>query len=79
MKRFIFQIGENVLPIKNECVYVRATESQIRQRMYLGGFLRFLSGFYDYSKNHPRGTNIDGQKILSLREFDKWRKEHHCC
>ena len=80
MEKYIFMVNENVLPPKfEETIYVRASEGEIRQRMYAGGFLRFLSSCYDYSKNYPQGTKCNGQKILSLREFDKWRKEHYCC
>lgn len=79
MEKYIFIVVENVIPFKDESVYVRATESEMRQRMYAGGFLRFLSDCYDYSKNHPRGAKIEGQKIMSLREFDDWRKQHNCC
>lgn len=79
MAKYIFMISENIVPPKfEETIYVRASEDEIRQRMYAGGFLRFLSSCYDDSKNHPKGTRISGQKILSLKEFDQWRKEHYC-
>lgn len=77
--KYIFCISENVAPLKNECIYVKATEVDIRSRMYAGGFLRFLSSIYDYAENYPRGGDVNGNKILSLRQFDKWREEHHCC
>ena len=80
MERYIFEVSENVLPIKNESIYVRATESEMRKRMYAGGFMRFLCGFYDYSKNYKRDNNyIEGKKIMSIAKFDKWREEHNCC
>lgn len=75
MKSYIFQINENVLPSKNESIYVLCSEHALRERMYVGGFLRFLASFYDYPENYP----IDGQKVLTLKEFDVWRKDHHCC
>ena len=76
--KLIFEIGENVFP-PTESIYVRATESDIRKRMYVGGFLRFLSSIYDLAENYPRGGDVNGKKIMSLRQFDKWRKEHSCC
>ena len=80
MEKYIFMVNENVLPPKFEnTIYVRASEGEIRQRMYAGGFLRFLASCYDYAKNYPHGTKCKGQKILSLKEFDEWRKEHYCC
>ena len=75
MKSYIFQINENVLPSKDESIFVLASESAIRARMYVGGFLRFLASLYDYPENYP----TDGQKVLTLKEFDVWRKEHNCC
>ena len=78
MERFIFQIFENEVQFNEEAIYVRATEMDIETRMYAGGFLRFLSSCYDISRNYPRGSKIDGQKILTLSQFDQWRREHHC-
>ena len=75
----IFQISENVIrPIPTGYVYVRATEREIEQREFRGGFARFNSGRYAESKEFPRGSKIDGQEIFSLRKFDKWLKEHNC-
>lgn len=79
MERFIYVIRENTDKYFDYKLYVRATEKEIEERECLGGFYRFIQECYDYSKNYPRGTKINGQKILSLREFDKWRKEHYCC
>ena len=78
--KYIFVIEENTVPAKHdESIYVRATEGEIRQRMYVGGFLRFLSACYDYADNHKgKDARICGQKILGLKAFDQWRKEHHC-
>lgn len=75
MKSYIFQVNENVLPVKDESIFVLASEKAMRERMYVGGFLRFLSSFYEYPENYP----IDGKKVLTLKEFDQWRKEHNCC
>ena len=75
--KYIFEISENVLPPKKS-IYVMATEKDIRQRMYLGGFMRFLSSVYDYASHYHCGENVNGSKILSLQEFDKWRNEHFC-
>lgn len=79
MESFIFVIGENTVPFKKERIHVRATEAAIRVRMYAGGFLRFVSSCLDYAKNYPIGTKINGQEILSLHQFDEWRKQHYCC
>ncbi len=79
MKNYIFQVGENIKPFKKEVVYVRASENAMRAREYTGGFLRFLSSCYDDAENYSESSTIDGQKIMSLKEFDVWRKEHYCC
>ena len=79
MERFIYVIRENTDKWLDYKLYVRATEKEIEEREYLGGFCRFIQECYGYSKNYPRGTKCNGQKILSLREFDQWRKEHYCC
>lgn len=79
MKSYIFQVSENSVPSKNEVVYVKASENAIRAREYAGGFLRFLSSCYDDAENYSALSTIDGQKIMSLKEFDEWRKNHHCC
>ena len=79
-KKYIFVIGENTMTTThNESIYVRATEGEIRQRMYVGGFLRFLSSWYDYADNYKgKDARICGQKIIGLKAFDQWRKEHRC-
>lgn len=78
-KKYIFLVGENLSYTKPETdVYVRATEQDIRNRMYVGGFLRFLSACYDDADKYGKGTKIGGKKILGLKGFDKWRKEHNC-
>ena len=79
MKSYIFQVSENAVPFKNEVVYVKASENAIRAREYAGGFLRFLSSCYDDAENYSGSSTIDGQKIMSLKEFDEWRKNHYCC
>lgn len=79
MRNYIFQVSENTVPFKKEFVYVRASENAIRAREYAGGFLRFLSSCYDDAKNYSESSTIDGQKIMSLKEFDEWRKNHNCC
>lgn len=79
MHSYIFIIRENLPSFKDECIYVRASETAIEARRYTGGFLRFLDSCLDDAKNYPPGTKIDGQEILSLRQFDEWRKQHHCC
>ena len=76
MKSYIFIVSENVLPFKYEHIYVRASEKAIRQRMYVGGFLRFLSTLYCEDSEI---TEIAGQPVMSLSQFDEWRKEHGCC
>ena len=73
----IYLITENV-PNSTEIVFVRATESEIEKRKYLGGFMRFNSELFDYWVNCPRGMKIDGKPILSIEQFDEWRKQHFC-
>ena len=75
MKSYIFQVNENVYPVKEESIFVLASANAISARMYAGGFLRFLASIYDDPENYP----LDGQKVLTLKEFDAWRKEHNCC
>ena len=75
MKSYIFMISENVVPFKDEHIYVKASENAIRRRMYAGGFLRFLASCYCEA---DEWTQID-KPVLSLKQFDKWRKEHFCC
>lgn len=73
----IYQISENIIGAQGY-VYVRATEDEIEEREYRGGFARFNSDVYAEGKNYPRGTKIDGQEILSIRKFDNWLKKHNC-
>lgn len=50
--------------------FVRTNERGISNREFLGGFRRFLRELYSE-------TNLDevnGKKVLSISEFDKWRK-----
>lgn len=73
----IYQICENI-PNAHGYIYVRATEREIEEREYRGGFTRFLSDLYAYGKKYPRGSKVENQPILSLNKFDKWLKEHKC-
>lgn len=77
MAKNIYQISENIIGARGY-IYVRATENEIGTREYVGGFARFNSDLYDDGKKYPRGSKIDGQPILSIKKFDKWRKNHHC-
>ena len=78
MKSYIFIISENVVPFTQEHIYVKTTENAIRERMYRGGFLRFLSSCYDDAKKYNKKTKIEGQDILSLKQFDEWLAKHYC-
>lgn len=78
MAKYIYVVRENTDKWLDYKLYVRATEKQIEEREYLGGFLRFIAEAYDESKNYSAKSTIDGQKILSLKEFDEWRKQHYC-
>lgn len=55
--------------------FVRTNESGISNREFFGGFRRFLHQLY--SKDEL--NEIEGEKVLSLIEFDKWRKEKNLC
>lgn len=76
---YIYVIRENTNHCYDYKLYVRMKEKDFEKREYLGGFLRFIGEPYDYAKNYGPDAEINGQKILSLSEFDEWRKEHHCC
>ena len=66
------------MPHENDLIYVRATRRQIEAREFVGGFRRFKQELYGDGRDYPRTTMIDGKKIMSIREFDEWRKEHQC-
>lgn len=75
MKRYVWELGDN--GGEKWTIYVRATENEIYDRLYTGGFQRFNGAIYGYSNEYPRGTKINAKKIMSIREFDKFRHEHH--
>jgi hypothetical protein len=77
MAKDIYQISENIIGAQG-CIYVRATEREIEEREYRGGFARFNSGVYADGKDYPRGSKVENQPILSIGKFDKWLKEHNC-
>lgn len=74
--KYLFLVGENVMDSHNT-VYVKATEIQMRGRMYVGGFLRFLSYCYGAADKYEGIKEIEGKPILSLEEFDQWRADHN--
>lgn len=76
----IYLIWENIMswPKESDLIYVRATRKQIEEREFLGGFRRFNQELYGDGRDYLRTTRIDGKKIMSIREFDDWRKEHKC-
>ena len=39
-------------------------------RLYIGGIMQFLACPFDESKNVPKGSLIEGKKVMSLSEFD---------
>ena len=78
MRNFIFVVRENTDKWLDYKLYVKANEKQMEEREWAGGFLRFISEIYDYANNYSSESMINGQKVLSLREFDEWRKEHYC-
>lgn len=55
--------------------YVRTTERAMSEREFCGGFRRFLREAYTEKKVNE----IDGHKVLNIRQFDKWRNEHNMC
>jgi hypothetical protein len=77
MAKDIYQISENIIGAQGY-IYVRATEREIEEREYRGGFARFNSGAYADGKDYPRGSKVENQPILSIGKFDKWLKEHNC-
>jgi len=77
MAKDIYQISENIIGASGY-IYVRATQNEIEEREYRGGFTRFNSGVYAEGKNYPRGARVEGHEILSIGKFDKWLKEHNC-
>lgn len=78
---YIFLVTENngKSVCENEKVYVRTTDFAMSRRKYVGGFTRFIYEIYDYTDPGDVRTEIDGKKIMNIKEFDKWRKEHGCC
>jgi len=50
--------------------FVRTNERGISNREFYGGFRRFLRELYSESNLEE----VDGKKVLSLCEFDKFRK-----
>ena len=61
----------------NEC-YVCATELTINRRRYTYNSQRFVVGIYDYADNYPKkDADVNGNPILSVRQFDKWLKQHN--
>lgn len=80
MEKFVWLI-ENDQTDENWKAFVRATDDQIEVRKYFGEINQFAATPYADSKDFPRGSRIDGEKVLSIREFDKFRHEHHldCC
>ena len=78
MKKQIYYITENIYPQTDERIFVRATENEVDERRYRGGFLRFNSEPYAECAEFPRAIEIDGIRVLSLTKFDKWLKEHKC-
>ena len=73
----IWMIRENTENFLDSKIFVRATPREIEQREIVDGKRRFLAGIYDdNSPKYPRGAQIEGITILSLRQFDKWLKEH---
>ena len=55
--------------------FVRTNELGISNREFFGGFRRFLRQLY----SEDDLNEIEGEKVLSLSEFDKWRKEKNLC
>jgi hypothetical protein len=77
---YIFKVSENLYPYSSsDSIYVRTTDDAIRNRQFIGGFKRFNYEIYDYTDPGDVRTEIDGQKIMNIKEFDKWRKDHGCC
>ena len=62
MKRYVWELGDN--GGEKWTIYVRATENEIYDRLYTGGFQRFNGAIYGYSNEYPRGTKINGKKII---------------
>ena len=49
-------------------VYVKTTSEAINNREFLGGFRRFLQQVYD---DQPLDL-VEEQKVMTIKEFDKW-------
>lgn len=75
---YIFLVYENKPGCENEGIYVRTTDFAMFRRKDIGGFTRFFYGIYDFTDPNDCRTEINGKKIMNIKEFDKWRKEHNC-
>lgn len=69
MEKFVWQVSDNETGSK-WTVYVRATMLDMESRLYRGGIMQFLACPFDESKNVPKGSLIEGKKVMSLSEFD---------
>lgn len=63
---------------ENGKVYVRTTDFAMSRRKHVGGFTRFIYEIYDYTDPGDVRTEIEGKKIMNIKEFDQWRKNNDC-